>query len=153
MKLRIHARYWLVLGVLAVVALAWLFKPSPHFNREHLDAELPAISEPLRMVRVLWYLDGGSISVELVRTNNETTTCFIPAPLKKQGGYSSVFIGTDLTGRDKGRELAFPEDHRAYLITLIDKYAPRDEMKVQVLVSLRGYPRDYISAYLYGIGQ
>ncbi len=147
MQLRLRSRWlvWLVVFLCVSILTLWLLKPSPDFEAKHIDPELPSLAEPILKARVMLYLDGGSISVELFRTNGEVTTCFIQASDQPKPKWGKILIGTNLAGKGMGRELAFPDDHRAYLIRMIDQYAPRDDMKVQALVNLRGYTRDRIS--------
>jgi hypothetical protein len=95
------------------------------------------------------YLDGGSISVELIRTNGQIVTCFLQVAAGSRPRWEKIYIGTNLNGKEMGRELPFPGDHRRYLITQIECFAPRDDMKILALINLRGYTRDYVSGWLY----
>lgn len=142
--------------ILALVALcfllAWFFRPTPKFQSERIDSEFPKIGEPLQAARVLWCLDGGSISVELIRTNGQITTCFLQVSDEGKRKWEKIYIGTNLNGKEMGRELPFPSGHRNYLIAQIESFAPKDEMKISTLVNLRGYSRDFVSARLFSRG-
>jgi len=129
-----------------------LERQRPHFKKGNVAASLSSLKEPLKSVRMQSYMDGGSVGIELISADGQIVQCVLPVSETNPPVWNRVFIGSLAPRNPEAREVAFPQDNKAFLIRMIQRYAVRDEVKITVLVQLRGSPIDYISGFVYSFG-
>ena len=149
------ARY--IVSVLAALlcfgAGCWAFmRQLPYYDKAKVSPSLSTLKEPLKSVRLQSYMDGGSIAIELISADGRIVQCVVPVSDRNPQVWNRVFIGSLAPNDSNARQLSFPEDNKAFLIRMIQRYAIRDETKIRVLVQLRGSAIDYISGIMYSFG-
>lgn len=141
------------LAFLCLGAGGWRLMHQWHYyDKTKVTPYLSMLKEPLKSVRLQSYMDGGSVGIELTSADGQIVQCVVPVSDTNAQMWNRVFIGSLAPKDPKARELSFPEDNKAFLIRMIQRYAVRDEVKITVLVHLRGSVMDYISGFMYSCG-
>jgi transglutaminase-like putative cysteine protease len=109
------------------------------------------LQEPIRVTKALFYLDGGSIGLEIVDGRGATTSFALPiSSVSGADRYTHFALGTVRAAKTNSQQL-IPLDSktRAYIAYLLERKTPRDTDADIALTSLRGAPRDYATALIH----
>ena len=113
-------RIVIVLASLMMVLIAILFLASPSYDVSSVHPSIRNLQQPYRLVTAHYYLDGGSIGLEITDRNGKKLQLVIPiydGPGDKNT-YHRLFVGaTD--SRDKGAvEVPFTDYTRRMIVPL-----------------------------------
>lgn len=144
-----------VIGLLLGVLLAWFLWPLPSYERAKVHASLQALAQPYRAVVTEYYMDGGSVGIQITDRNGRVMEYALPVSEDNPRRYEQVFFGA-MWIKDRSKspvEVKDPTETKKMLIRIIDRYSPRDANTGAALCALRGLPRDYASALAYAFLQ
>ena len=127
-------------AILAVAALLW---PTASYDLNRVHPSLRQLATPYQSVGTGYYLDGGSIAVVIV--DRDGRKLLLALPVSYEGGrkYRKLFIGATHTSKTGAVEVAFSEDTRRMLISVMEDHRLSPGDNDLALVSLRGAPRDH----------
>jgi hypothetical protein len=80
------------LAALACIAF-WFFHPSPSYDISRVEPRLSSLRGPYQHVKTAYYLDGGSIGIEITDRDGKTEQFAIPAHLGETNRYTLVYVG------------------------------------------------------------
>jgi hypothetical protein len=129
-----------IVAILAVAAVLW---PTATYDRSRVHPSLRELATPYQSVSTGYYLDGGSIGVVIV--DRDGRRLLLALPVSYEGGrkYRKLFIGATHTSKTGAVEVAFSEDTRRMLISVMEEHRSSPGDSDSALVSLRGAPRDH----------
>ena len=136
------------MGCLLVVA-ALLLWPFGTADLGEVPPELP-FHPPYAQVEVDYYLDGGSIGIQVV--DNQGTTNLMALPARLVGNdkvYTNLVFGTVWVGRTNTPGIPLTKELKNYLVALIEQHGSPEMHKTIALSELRGAPRDYLRVFNY----
>ena len=141
-------RWIIVVVVIALVLGAVFFWPFSSYDKSRVHPSITGLQEPYQSVVAHYYLDGGSIGLEILDRNGQRLQLAIPIDCSSGDacGYPRLFIGSTYTNTNTV-EIVFTRDTRRCLSDIIDRYSARSGTRDVALVKLRGSPRDRISLY------
>lgn len=150
-----HTGKVVVIGLSLGILFAWFFWPSPAYERAKVHASLQALAQPYRAVVTEYYMDGGSVGIQITDRNGRVMEYALPVSEDNPRRYEQVFFGA-MWIKDRSKspvEVKDPTETKKMLIRIIDRYSPRDANTGVALCALRGLPRDYASALAYAFLQ
>jgi hypothetical protein len=127
-------------AILAVAALLW---PTASYDLNRVHPSLRQLATPYQSVSTGEYLDGGSIGVVIV--DRDGRRLLLALPVSYEGGrkYRKLFVGATHTSKTGAVEVAFSDDTRRMLISVMEDHRSSPGDSDSALVSLRGAPRDH----------
>lgn len=129
--------------LVAVVAVVfWFLRPAPRYDIQRVDSRLRALQQPYRSVKTGYYMDGGSIGIEIVDRDDRTEQFAIPSHLGDANRYTQVFVGAMHDRTPGAVEIAEPEHTRRMLICILQDYPNRTAWDDFALMALRRRPVD-----------
>lgn len=135
----------IVLGCISTcVFLGFVFRPYARPDPKLVDPALAALQEPIKAIRTVYYLDGGSYGIRIIdRTGSQLDLC-VPAPLgDKDDQYRRVFVGA-MHYTDKGaKEVANPHNTKLRLEELMRSSPGSDRRRDVALAYLSGRWSDF----------
>ncbi|MBL9174383.1 MAG: hypothetical protein JNL10_12665 [Verrucomicrobiales bacterium] len=124
-----------------------LWRPSAYDRAQVLPAvrDLP---RPFQKVSAEWYLDGGSIGLEITDATGQITKLAIPVGSEPGDSrrYHRLFLGALYAKHSNAVEVAFSRDTRRYLTEILQKEASGADRDM-ALICLRGSFRDYFEVF------
>ena len=130
--------------LIAVAVLAvWFFQAPPGFKIERVDNRLRALQEPYRSVKTHYYMDGGSIGIEIVDREGRMEQFAIPSHLGDTNRYKKVFVGAMHHRKPGAVEIIEPKDTKRMLICILKDYPNRTEWDDFALMALARRPVDF----------
>ena len=149
---------WLIVSVLllALVTLL-LWWPIPAYELAKVHPALRDLPKPYRSVRAAYYMDGGSVGVEVIGADGTIRQFAFPVHERTNRGSShpQMFIGGMHIRRKSGAtpltEITDSPDTRAMLIRLIEDHAEYSGDRCQALFQLRQAPKDLVSLAIYAL--
>jgi hypothetical protein len=141
-------RIRILLAVLAAVVMGlWLWRPNGYDRAQVLPAvrDLP---RPFQKVSAGYYLDGGSIGLEITDAMGRVTRIAIPVSQGPGNSrqYNRLFLGALSAKNSNAVEMAFSQDTRRYLLEILQKEASGVDRDA-ALIYLRGSFRDYFEVF------
>jgi hypothetical protein len=143
-----HAAVWHAIALGAAVAL-WPFRPAAGYDIERVHPRLRALSQPYQSVATRYYMDGGSIGIEITGTDGRQVQFAIPAHLGDTNRYSRVFVGAMHDRKPEAVEVAEPEQTKRMLICILKEYPHRTALDDFCLMILRRSPVDYFRCLIH----
>lgn len=129
-----------IMIVVALVVVLWVW-PSPEYNLAGVHPSLRELATPYQSVYTGCFLDGGSLSVRIVDKNGRVAEFALP--VDSQCSYPRLFIGVRHVSDTNAVEVAFTQDTRRALISIIDTHRNSSDNSDYALVYLRGALRDH----------
>jgi len=136
-------------GFLAIVCfLFWFFRPSPGYDINRVEPRLRAIQEPYQNIKTAYYLDGGSVGIEITDRDGRKEQFAIPAHLDDTNRYTKVFVGAMSDRKPGAIEVAHSEQTKRMLIQVLTSKPNRTPYDDVCLMFLRQRPADYVHCFL-----
>ena len=132
------------LALMVIVAILW---PTASYDIERVDPRLRELVPPFQSVDAGVYLDGGSVGVSIV--DRDSRRLELALPVSPEGGrrYPRLFIGAKHMSKTGAVEVAFSEDTRRMLVSVLEQHAHTTNFNDYALLGLRGAPRDYVRMF------
>jgi hypothetical protein len=139
-----------LLAVLAIVVVTtlgvWSYWPAKSFDLSRVCPQLLSLQKPYQSIKTVYFLDGGSIGIEIVDRNNMREQFALPIHLD---GYKRVFVG-GLHDRQEGAiEIADPEATKHMLIGILRDCPMRNAQDDACLMHLRRRPIDIVRVLIH----
>ncbi len=137
-----------VAGALIVAAIfLWPFS----FDLRRVHPSIRDLQKPYRSVTADYYLDGGSVGLDITDRDGRRVQLAIPVydgPGDPQM-HHRLFIGSTYVSQTRtgATEVAFTPDTKRYLADIIDRHATPGPDRDGALLALRGSPRDRATIY------
>jgi hypothetical protein len=132
----------------ALVLLTLLFWPHLSFDFSRVHPRVQALQQPYQRVTADYYLDGGSVGIEIVDRDGQKLDLAIPiydGPGDMRT-YHRLYVGARYSSHTNAVEVVFTEDTKRYLADVIGRYAMGPD-RDSALLALRGSSRDYVDVY------
>ena len=129
--------------LLASGALYWFFRPSAGYDIDRVDARLRSLRTPYQLVKTAYYLDGGSIGIEIVDSDARREQFCLPSHLGDTNRYSRVFVGALYDRKPRAVEITEPEQTKRMLIQALADMPKRTADDDFCLMALRRRPSDF----------
>jgi hypothetical protein len=127
----------------AILAVACLLWPTASYDLNRVHPSLRQLATPYQSVGTSDCLDGGSIGVVIVDRDGRRLLLALPVSYQDGRKYPQLFIGATHTSKTGAVEVAFSEDTRRMLISVIEDHRSSAGDSDIALLSLRGAPRDH----------
>jgi len=127
----------------ATVAVTSLMWPTASYDLNRVHPSLRQLATPYQTVGTSYFLDGGSIGVVIVDRDGRRLLLALPVSYQDGRKYPQLFIGATHTSKTGAVEVAFSQDTRRMLISVIERHRSSADLSDSALVSLRGAPRDH----------
>jgi hypothetical protein len=144
MKLRYKRILLSAVVVVAAGGLYVVFQSGPSYDLQKVHPRLGELQQPYRKMKTYFWLDGGSIGIEIVDRDGRQEQFAICAKLGDTKRYTRVFVGALNDSFPNAVEVSEPEDTRRMLTRVLSDYHDRTPWDDANLQSLRGYPKDYV---------
>jgi hypothetical protein len=134
--------------VVVLVLLLLLFWPFLRYDFSEVHPHVQALHQPYQRVTADYYLDGGSVGIEIIDRDGQKLDLAIPiydGPGDTRT-YHRLFVGARYFSHTDAVEVAFTEDTKRYLADVIGRHATGFDRDC-ALLALRGSPRDYVDVY------
>jgi hypothetical protein len=129
--------------LLASSALHWFFRPSAAYDLDRVNVRLRSLQTPYQVVRTAYYLDGGSIGIEIVDRDGRREQFCLPSHLGDTNRYSRVFVGAMHDRKAGAVEVTEPEHTKRMLIQVLASMPKRTADDDICLMALRRRPSDF----------
>jgi hypothetical protein len=133
----------IALFLLAILVAALLLWPTAGYDISRVHPSLRELATPYQSVSTGYYLDGGSIGITIVDRDAHKLDLALPVSSKGGRSYPQLFIGATHSSKTGAVEVAFSDDTRRMLISVIEHHQTAGDSSDIALVGLRGAPRDY----------
>lgn len=140
-------RYKLVFLLGAVVVAGVLFmilQSGPSYDLHKVHPRLASLQQPYRKVKAYYWADGGSIGIKIIDRDGRQEQFALRAKLGETDRYTRVFVGSLNDSLPGAVEIDEPEHTRRMLTRVLSDYPSRTPWDDANLMSLRGYPKDYV---------
>ncbi len=137
-----------VVVVVIVLTAVWLW-PFSSYDLSRMHPSIRSLVRPYRSVTAEYYLDGGSVGIDITDQNGQRLQLAIPnydGPGDKRT-YHRLFIGATYASRTGAVEIAFTEDTKRCLADIIGRYATPGPDRDSAVIALRGSPLDYAEVH------
>ena len=146
MKLRY--KLFILLGAVVLAGVLYMiFQSGPSYDREKVHPRLGNLQQPYHKVKTYYWADGGSIGIEIVGRNGHQEQFTVRAKLGDDNPYTRVYVGALNDSFPDAVEVSEPEDTRRMLTRVLSDYPDRTPYDDSNLMSLRGYPKDYVRCF------
>lgn len=135
-------RFFILAGFGFVLAGCWFFRPTPSYDPAKVDPRLTSLEKPYQQVRVAYYMDGGSIGIEIVDKRGRKEQFAIPAHLGDTNRYTRIFVGAMYDHKQEAVEIIKPEPTKRMLIEILAAMPDRSPWDDYCLMALRRSPTD-----------
>jgi hypothetical protein len=143
MKLSIRKRIIIVIVLTLIGCIAyWFFRPLPGYDVQLVHPRLRALQQPYQNIKTAYYLDGGSIGIEITDRDGRQEQFAIPAHLGDTNRYSRVYVGAMYDNEPDAVEIAEPEDTKWMLVHILNDYPNRTPSDDYCLMALTRRPVD-----------
>jgi len=133
-----------VLSALAVLAVAWVYRPYSKPDLARVHPRVRQLQEPLRSVHVGYYLDGGSISLHLIDAKGTELELAVPVWADGQE-YGAIYLDTKYQDTNSpGLKIADAEHTAFRLQEVLRQSRPPDIMKDLAASRWSGRTRDSV---------
>lgn len=134
----------IVCCLVTITAVAfWFFRPAPSYDITRVDFRLRALQQPYRSITTEYYMDGGSVGIEIVDRDGRTEQFAIPAHLGDTNRYTKVFVGAMRDRQPGAVEIIEPEHTKRMLVCILQDYPNRTPWDDYCLMVLRRRPVDF----------
>jgi hypothetical protein len=142
-KLKIALAIFVVIPVLALAI--WSFWPLPSYDINRVSPQLRSLQKPYQSVKTAYFLDGGSIGIEIVDRDGHREQFALPCGWDNTNypAYSRVFVGALWNHRKGAIEITDPEPTKLMLVEILRDYPNRNARDDAGLMLLRRKPVDF----------
>lgn len=131
-------------GLIALACGAfWFFRPSPGYDLARVEPRLGSLQQPYQSVQTAYYMDGGSIGIEIVDRDGRSEQFAISAHLGDTNPHTKVFVGAMHDRKAGAIEVTDSEHTKRMLIHILattPRRTPHDDI---CLMYLRRRPSDF----------
>jgi len=131
------------ISLLVIVVAALVLWPTAGYDITQVHPSLRELATPYQSVNTGYYLDGGSIGITIIDRDARRLELALPVSSERGRSYPKLFIGATHSSKTGAVEVAFSEDSRRMLISVIEHHRTSTDSSEIALVSLRGSPCDY----------
>ena len=128
-----------------VLVLSSIAQLRPESSRK---PRLRALQRPYQSVRTDYYLDGGSVGIEIVDRDGKREQFAIPAHLGETNRYAKVFVGAMHDSRPGAVEVSDSDQTKRMLIHVLAAMPHRAPYDDVCLMLLRRRPADYAHCFI-----
>jgi hypothetical protein len=135
-----------ILGLVVVAVTcvtSWFFRPTPRYDVDRVNPRLRSLQKPYQNVKTGYYLDGGSIGIEIVDRAGTREQFCLPAHLGDTNPYTRVFVGAMYDRKSGAVEILEPEHTKRMLIQILASAQKRTAEDDLCLMMLRRRPSDF----------
>src|SRR5580765_4003022 len=146
MKKKLVISLSVIVTVLAVLFL-W---PSSLYDLSRVHPSIRGLQEPYQSVTADYYLDGGSVGMEIIDRDGQKIQLAIPISdgPGDTGIYHRLYIGARYSKDANAVEVVFTKDTKRFLADVLSRYPAGPESDRDLaLIALRGSARDYVGVY------
>lgn len=140
------------LVAVAVVVAGLLLWPFSRYDLSQVNPSIRSLRQPYQRVTADYYLDGGSIGIEIIDRDGQKVQLAIPI-YDGPGDtltYHRLYLGARYSTHSNAVAVAFTEDTKRFLADVIGRHATGPD-RDSALIALRGSPRDYVDVYGRGL--
>ena len=130
--------------VALALAVIWIWRPPTRYNRDKADPRLSALQEPFRHVKSYYFLDGGSVGVEIMDKNGKVVQIAIPSHLGEKDQYTRFYIGALHDSKPGAEEITDAADSRHFVEAMLFKYSDGQANTDLALLALRHRTSDFL---------
>jgi len=141
----VRGKFAIVSLVIVIGLMLWLFWPGPAYDPERVHPRLRALQQPYQSVKAVYYMDGGSIGIEIVDRGSSREQFALPHHLGDTNRYTKVFVGALYDRKHGAEEISDPEHTKRMLIEILRKTPNRHAWADFCLMSLRHRPIDFVT--------
>ena len=131
-----------VLVALAIAAF-WFFQPARRYDIELVHPRLRALQQPYQTVKTGYYMDGGSIGIEIIDRDGHREMFAVPSHLGDTNRYAKVFVGAMHDRKPEAVEIVDPEHTKRMLVCILQDSPNRTAWDDFSLMTLRRRPVDF----------
>jgi len=135
--------------VAIVIAALWFFRPSPSYDLSRVEPRLRALQQPYQTVKTAYYMDGGSIGIEIVDRDGRMEQFAIPSHLGDTNRYTKVFVGAMHDRKPGAVEVSDSEQTKHMLVYILASKSNRTPDEDYYLFCLRRSPADFVHCYIH----
>ena len=144
-------RKWIIIAVAGALICAAIFFWPSSFDLSRVHPSIRGLQKPYRSVTADYYLDGGSVGLDITDRDGQRLQLAIPV-YDGPGDtrmHHRLFIGRTYVGQTRtgATEVAFTQDTKRYLADIIDRHATPGSDRDSAILTLRGSPRDRATIY------
>jgi hypothetical protein len=135
----------IIVAILVTVAVAafWFFQPAHRYDVGLVHPRLRALQQPYRSVKTAYYMDGGSIGIEIIDRDGHREQFAIPSHLGDTNRYTRIFVGAMRDHKPEAVEIFEPEHTKRMLVCILQDYPNRTAWDDFSLMALRRRPVDF----------
>lgn len=135
---------WSILFAI-IISILWIIRPCTSYDKSIIDKKLTSLEEPFKSVGSSYYLDGGSVGIEIIDNNNIVLKIALPV-IDFERSYEQIYFGTCHIGSsDEGiAEVKNSAETKLMLQDILHRYSKGNPQLVLGLCALRGRVIDYI---------
>jgi hypothetical protein len=128
------------------VFLLWPFSA---YDRSQVHPSIRNLHQPYRSVIASYYLDGGSVGVDITDRDGQQVQCAVPVHdgLDDKRKHHRLFLGGTHIDLTNTFEVVFTSDTKRCLADIIDRFATPGSDRDLALIALRGNPHDYAMVF------
>lgn len=136
---------WSILFAI-IVSILWIIRPCTSYDKSIIDKKLTSLEEPFKSVDVGYYMDGGSVSIEIVDKNNILLKIALPVIGIEDPSYEKVYFGVYHIDhlKEGGDEVDNPVETILMLQDILHRHSKGNPQLIVGLYALRGRVIDYI---------
>jgi hypothetical protein len=140
---------FVVVATLLLLLSIFVFWPPLRYDFSKVHPRIQAMHQPYRSVTTQYYLDGGSIGIEIIDRDGEKLEMAVPicGSAGEGNSYHRLYLGARHSTHTNAIEVVFTEDTKRYLADVIARYPASGPGRDSALIALRGSPGDYVDVY------
>ena len=135
--------FWIIVLCAFVIGAGWLLRPSDSFDSTRVDPEISSLQAPYKSVRTAYYLDGGSIEIEIIDATGRMIQIAIPVISKSGKKHEEIYVGTMHREKNNARKVSDPEQTKHMLIQAMKDHSNGDPDIDFIIAELRNRASDY----------
>jgi hypothetical protein len=122
-------------GVVLALFLVWVFRPYEKPNMDEVIPELKEMEEPFKSILSSYYLDGGTVGILLVDSNDRILLLSLPAPAGEEDDqYKRLFIGAMHYSEEGAREVQEPHATKVRLAEIL-RANPEPDREIDIALA------------------
>jgi len=148
-----HRKLVITVLIILIFVAALLLWPTAGYDLSRVHPSLRELSTPYQSVSTGYFLDGGSIGITIVDRDAHKLELALPVSSQRGRSYEQLFIGATHRSKTGAVEVAFSDDTRLMLISVIEHHQTSGDNSDVALVGLRGALRDYARIATRGVSR
>jgi hypothetical protein len=135
------------LSIFSLLSCAWVFRPDHKPNMTEVIPELSGMKEPFKRIHSVYYLDGGTVGIQLIDQQDNEISFSLPAPLGGNDRYKELFKGALHYNEEGSQEISNPQETKARLAQILRSNPNFNQETDIALASMTGRLRDYLKIF------